>query len=204
MPTGDAFREQLGRITANRHTPEAAALYQVLFEYIVKRVRRTSSSARLSASEQEEVVGNVLLQLMKGSLASFRGGSLPELLGFVRTITDRAVWRRVRRLERERVALESAGVEGMERWTGAAPGPVDDVELLTDSPLSEKDQRYLVDLLRAGSKAEYARRAGVSRAAVTQRVKRIKDRITALGRQEQLAHEVWLEQQARAVVAYED
>ncbi|MCB9674062.1 MAG: hypothetical protein H6737_03040 [Alphaproteobacteria bacterium] len=204
MPTGDAFRDQLARIACNRHSPEAAALYRVLFDYVQKRVRRTAASARLQVSEQEEIVGEVLLQLMKGSLASFRGGSLPELLGFVRTISDRAVWRVVRSHERERNALETAGMDGMERWTGEPPKTADSVEVLGESPLEEKDQQYLLELLRAGSKAEYARRAGVSRAAVTQRVKRIRDRIESLTRGEQLAHEVWLEQQARAVAAFED
>ncbi|MEZ4323282.1 MAG: hypothetical protein R3F61_37810 [Myxococcota bacterium] len=204
MPTGDEFREQLARISANRHSPEAAALYQVLFDYVVRRVRRTGASARLGNSEQEEIVGEVLLQLMKGSLASFRGGSLPELLAFVRTISDRAVWRVVRTHERERVALETAGVDGMDRWTGEAPVSADAVEVLGESPLEEKDQVYLLELLRAGSKAEYARRSGVSRAAVTQRVKRIRDRIDSLSRGDQMAHEVWLQQQARAVAAFED
>lgn len=204
LPTGDAFREQLARISANRHSPEASALYKVLFEYITKRVRRKASSGRLSNGEQEEVVSDVLLTLMKGSLASFRGGSLPELLAFVRTISDRSVWRVVRKRERERVALETAGVEGMDRWTGAPPKPTDSVEVLGETPLSEVDQAYLVELLRAGSKAEYARRAGVSRAAVTQRVKRISARIEALSAQDKVAHQVWLEQRASAVLAYED
>jgi len=204
MPTGGPFREQLARIAANRHSPEAAALYRVLFEYTEKRVRRTSRSARLGASRQEEVVGEVLLQLMKGSLAGFRGGSLPELLAFVRTIADRAVWRVIRTLERERLALEDAGLDGMSRWTGAAPASADSFELMGTSPLEPKDQVYLCELLRAGSKAEYARRAGVSRAAVTQRVKRIRDRIAQLSKGDQLSHEVWLQQQAHAAVSYQD
>lgn len=200
----DAFRDQLARVAANRHSPEAAALYKVLFDYVERRVRRVSASARLSPGEQEEVVGDVLLQLMKGSLASFRGGSLPELLGFVRTITDRAAWRVVRSRERERRALEEAGTDGMERWTAPAPAGADQVEVVGETPLSEVDQAYLLDLLRAGSKAEYARRAGVSRAAVTQRVKRISDRLAALGARERESHDVWLEQAATAVLAVED
>lgn len=204
LPVGEEFREQLRRVAANRHGPEAAALYRVLFDYVQRRTRRTAGTARLSASEQEEVVGDVLLQLMQGSLVSFRGGSLPELLGFVRTITDRAVWRVVRGRERERVALEEAGVDGMDRWTAAAPPSSDAVEVVGETPLPAADQAYLIDLLRAGTKAEYARRAGVSRAAVTQRVKRISERLLALGAGERMAHEVWLGQAASAVLLVED
>lgn len=200
----DAFRDQLQRIAANRHSPEAAALYKVLFDYTNGRIRRISPRLRLSTCEQEEIVGEVLLQLMMGGLASFRGNSLPELLGFVRTITDRFAWKRVRSRDRERVALDSAGVDGMDSWTGQAPASPADVELHVDSPLEDKDQSYLLDLFRAGSKAEYARRAGVSRAAVTQRVQRIKDRIADLAPGERMAHEVWVGHSARAIAAFEE
>ena len=200
----EAFRSQLQRIAANRHSPESAALYKVLFDYTNGRLRRIAARLRLSSCEQEEVVGEVLLQLMMGGLASFRGGSLPELLGFVRTITDRSAWKRVRLRDRERVALDTAGVDGMDAWTGQAPASPSDVEIHVDSPLDEKDQAYLLDLFRAGTKAEYARRAGVSRAAVTQRVQRIKDRIATLEPGERMAHEVWVGRTARAVAAFEE
>lgn len=202
--SGDEFRMALRRIAANRHAPEAAALYKVLFDYTTGRIRRISPRLRLSSCEQEEIVGEVLLQLMKGGLATFRGGSLPELLAFVRTITDRLAWKRVRRRDRERNALDTAGVDGMDAWTGESPRPPNEVELDVESPLSEKDQNYLYDLLRAGSKAEYARRSNVSRAAVTQRVQRIMARIAELEPQQRMAHEVWLTHTARAVAAYEE
>jgi hypothetical protein len=201
---GDAFREQLALVAANRHSPEAAALYKVLFDYCSKRVVRISHRSRLSTSEQEEVVGDVLLMLMKGSLASFRGGSLPELLGFVRTITDRATWKVVRGRERERKAMESADLTDMESWTGAAPAAADMLDLGAESPLAEKDKEYLLNLLRAGTKAAFARKTGVSRAAVTQRVARILSRVAALDAQQQLSHEVWLNRQARVAVSLED
>lgn len=202
--SGEAFRSALRRIACNRHSPEAAALYKVLFDYTTGRTRRISPRLRLSPCEQEELVGEVLLQLMKGGLATFRGGSLPELLAFVRTITDRLAWKRVRRRDRERNALDTAGVDGMEAWTGEGPKAPNEIELDVESPLSEKDRDYLLDLLRAGTKAEYARRAGVSRAAVTQRVQRIKARIAELEPQQRMAHEVWLTRTARAVTAYEE
>ncbi|MCA9567322.1 MAG: sigma-70 family RNA polymerase sigma factor [Myxococcales bacterium] len=200
----EGFREQLARVTANRHSPEAAALYKVLFDYSSQRVHRIAHRSRLSTTEQEEVVGDVLLMLMKGSLASFRGGSLPELLGFVRTITDRACWRVVRRRQKEREALEEADIDDMRAWTAAPPEPADAMDLEVESPLEEKDQEYLLQLLRAGTKAELARQTGVSRAAVTQRVRRILTRVESLDTGQRYAHEVWLERQARVAVALDD
>ncbi len=185
-------------LLANRGTPEAAALFDVLLRYIHKRVLKVSRTCggHLSASRQEELVADVLLQLMDGGLARFKGGSLPELLGFVRTISDRSTWRAVRKFERERNALSDAGVQNMDRWTGSSPRP-DTLELVPDSPLSENDQAYLLKLLLAGSKAELARNAGVSRAAVTQRVQRIRQRIEALSPHDRMAHDVWMKQEAR-------
>lgn len=204
FPKGQAFRDQLARVAADRHSPEAAALYKVLFDFTKNRVRRLASRARLSSAEQEEVVGDVLLMLMRGSLASFRGGSLPELLGFVRTITDRAAWKVVRRRDKEREAMESADLDDMRSWTGAPPGPVDAVEMDVDSPLPEKDRDYLRQLLRAGTKANLARKVGVSRAAVTQRVRRIVDKVKAMEPAHRLAHEAWLEREARVAAALEE
>lgn len=201
---GDAFREQLARVVADRHSLEASALYHRLFEYTRKRVIRISYRSRLSTCEQDEVVGDVLLMLMKGSLASFRGGSLPELLGFVRTITDRATWKVVRRRERERAAMEAADLEDMKSWTGAAPQPADHLDFGVDSPLESKDQQYLLDLLRAGTKAGLARKFGVSRAAVTQRVRRILTRVDALETGGRQAHEAWLNRQARIAVSLDE
>ena len=67
-----------------------------------------------------------------------------------------------------------------------------EAERVAESPLSEADQAYLRQLLAAGSKAELARRAGVSRAAVTQRVQRIRRRVAELAPRERSSHEVWL------------
>lgn len=195
------IRRQLRLLLADRRSPEARALFEVLTRYAHKRVAMVSRhcGGALSEAEQEEAVGEVLLQLMQGSLAAFRGDSLPELLGFVRTIADRTTWRVVRRRDRER-ALIHADAELVEDWNAAMPRPDAHLETVPDSPLPEADQAYLVDLLRAGSKAELARRAGVSRAAVTQRVQRIRGRIDELAPHARMAHEVWLSQAARRAI----
>jgi DNA-directed RNA polymerase specialized sigma24 family protein len=199
------FRRQLRLLMADRTTPEAAAMFQVLIRYVHKRVVRVCArcGGRIAPSRQEELVADVMLQLMDGGLVRFRGGSLPELLGFVRTIADRGTWRAVRGLERERAALAGADLDTVRHWTAIPPRP-DEMELLADTPLSEGDQVYLIQLLRAGSKAELARRAGVSRAAVTQRVQRIRARIGALAEQDRMAHQVWMTRSARSVLAEED
>ena len=198
---GDAFRHQLSVVAANRHSAEAAGLYRVLFDYASQRVGRLAQRTRISPTQREEVVGDVLLSLMKGSLASFRGGSLPELLAFVRTITDRTTWKVLKRARRERELAHTDDQELVQRWHGQAPGSPGDVELDIDSPLPEADQEYLISLLRAGTKAKLARATGVSRAAVTQRVTRILQRVADLHASERMAHEAWLENAARAAVA---
>ncbi len=193
------LQPQLRLLLADRTSPEAAAFFHLLMTYVHKRtiaVSRHCGNA-LAASEQEEVVAEVLLQLMQGSLASFRGQSIPELYGFVRTIADRTTWRVIRRKERERRALEGEGADAVEGWQGRLPRPDAEAERVADGPLSDADQDYLRQLLAAGSKAELARRAGVSRAAVTQRVQRIRKRVAELGPQERSSHEVWLQRAAR-------
>ena len=143
----------------------------------------------------------MLLQLLQGSLATFRGESVPELLGFVRTVADRTTWRTIRRRDRERALLQKEATEIVEGWSARLPAPDVRGERTAVSPLSEADQDYLISLLRAGSKAELARVAGVSRAAVTQRVQRIRNRVSELGANARMQHEVWLTQAARRVVA---
>jgi DNA-directed RNA polymerase specialized sigma24 family protein len=198
------LRRQLRLLLADRRSPEARALFDVLCRYAHRRVAIVSRhcGGALVESEQEEAVAETLLQLMQGSLAAFRGETLPELLGFVRTIADRTTWRIIRRRDRERALIqgESALVED---WSASLPRPDAHVETVPASPLPEPDQAYLLELLQAGSKAELARRAGVSRAAVTQRVQRIRTRIAELPAMARLAHEVWLNQAARHVVETE-
>jgi len=198
---GDLQRK-LRLLIADRHSPQAAQFFQLLMRYVHKRtvsVSRHCGNA-LTASEQEEVVADVLLQLMQGALPAFRGHTVPELYAFVRTISDRTTWRVIRRKEREADTLQGEGAEVVEGWMSSLPRPDAEAERVADSPLSDKDQGYLRQLLRAGSKAELARQCGVSRAAVTQRVQRIKLRVAELGYQERMAHEVWMSRAAREVL----
>jgi DNA-directed RNA polymerase specialized sigma24 family protein len=198
------LRRQLRLLVSDRHSAEARAMFEVLTRYAHRRVAIVSRHCGnvLSEGEQEEVVGELLLQLMQGSLATFRGETLPELLGFVRTIADRTTWRLVRRRDRERSLLSSDG-EVVEDWNAAIPRPDAHLEVVPDSPLPPADQHYLVELLTAGSKAEFARRSGVSRAAVTQRVQRIRSRISELPAMARMAHDVWMNQAARRVLESE-
>ncbi len=199
------LRQQLALLISDRHSPEAKALFEVLCRYAHRRVAVVSRHCgnALSESEQEEAVGEVLLQLMQGSLATFRGQTLPELLGFVRTIADRTSWRIIRRRDREKNALQHDG-DLIEDWTAPPIRPDAHVEIRSETPLPDNDRQYLVELLRAGSKAEFARRAGVSRAAVTQRVQRIQTRVAELSNGQRATHEAWLYQTARAVVESEE
>jgi len=198
------LRRQLRLLVSDRHSVEARALFEVLTRYAHRRVSVVNRHCghTLSEGEQEEAVGEVLLQLMQGSIAAFRGETLPELLGFVRTITDRTTWRAIRRRDRERNLLQADG-SLVEDWIANLPRPDTHLETVPDSPLPETDQSYLVELLQAGSKAEFARRAGVSRAAVTQRVQRIRSRVAELAPGARMAHEVWMNQAARRVLENE-
>ncbi len=198
-------RKQLRFLLADRRSTEARELFTLLSRYAAKRVAAVSRhcGGALSASEREEVVSDVLLQLLQGSLASFRGSTIPELLGFVRTVTDRTAWRTIRKRDRERNLIATNAVDLREDWSVRLPAPDYQTEPVADSPLSTEDQTYLLKLLKAGSKAELARRAGVSRAAVTQRVQRIRNRVADLTADAQMRHEVWLSQAARRVVSEE-
>lgn len=198
------LRPQLRMLLTDRHSGAARELFASLVGYTERRVAIVSRHCgnTLAESERDEVVGEVLLQLMSGSLASFRGETLPELLGFVRTIADRTTWRAIRRRDRERSLLQADG-DLVEEWNASLPRPDAHIEVAPQSPLPESDQRYLLELLKAGSKAELARRAGVSRAAVTQRVQRIRNRVAELPAGERMAHEVWLQLAARRTVETE-
>ncbi len=199
---GFDLRDAVRRIAADRHAPEAKALFDVVCRYSARRLATVSRRCgnALGDTEQEELVGDVLFQLMQGSLAAFRGETLPEFLAFVRTICDRSAWRVIRRKERERHAVETESA-ALEDWSVDLPRPDAFLEVAAESPLPETDREYLVALLTAGSKAEFARRSNVSRAAVTQRVQRIQQRVLDLSLSERLLHEAWLDQTARAVAS---
>lgn len=195
---------QLRSLLANRHGPETRAFYEQLLGYIDRRARLTWRSCYrdlISEAEVEEAVAEVLKRLMCGALVRFRGESLGELFGFVRTITDRCIWRLAQKRLRERNVLEGDGQEHAEDWFGTVRGPAELVEHVPDVPLSDTDQAFLVALLEAESKVEYSRRNGVSRAAVTQRVQRIRRRISQLEPRDQGAVDAWLRVQARRHLA---
>jgi DNA-directed RNA polymerase specialized sigma24 family protein len=194
------LRDAVRRIAADRHAPEAKALFDLVCRYAHRRLTTVSRRCgnALTESEQEELVGDVLFQLMQGSLAAFRGETLPEFLAFVRTICDRSAWRVIRRKERERDIVETESA-ALEDWSVDLPRPDAFLEVRAETPLPDADREYLVALLRSGSKAEFARRTGVSRAAVTQRVQRIQSRVQELSFGDRLVHEAWLDQTAHAV-----
>jgi DNA-directed RNA polymerase specialized sigma24 family protein len=195
---GAGVGAQVRALLCDRHSPETAALFEVLSRFTHRRVVSVGRAchAQLTAADEEELVGDVLLALLQGALAGFRGDTLPELFAFVRTITDRTTWRCIRRRDRARRASAAAVHEEPALLVAPIPAPDAQWEREVDSPLAAVDQAYLLALLRAGSKAELARTAGVSRAAVTQRVQRILQRVAALSMVDRMAHEVWMTQQA--------
>lgn len=194
-----ALREQIRQLTADRQSPEARALYGTLAKYVERRVRnvtRHAASDLLTAAHTEEVVADVLLQLVTGALLQFRGNSIGELLSFVRTVSDRRLWRVIkRRIQDKRMLAQLEPADAAHREASLRPDKL--VHMVPDLPLSDADETYLRQLLEAGSKAELARRQSLSRAAVTQRVQRIQKRIANLQPQQQLAVDAWLRQAAR-------
>lgn len=198
------FQHSLRLLLADRDTPETRAFYEKLLGYIDRRahmVWRSCYRDLLSEAQVEEAVAEVLKRLITGALASFRGETINELFGFVRTITDRCVWRLAQKAIREREVLEGDGGEAALGWFGTVRHPEEIVEVIPEVSLSETDQGFLVALLEAESKVEYSRRHGVSRAAVTQRVQRIRRRIERLEPQERHTVDAWLSMQARAHIA---
>ena len=197
------FQHQLQQLQANRRSPEARAFYLTILRYVERRVQtvwRQRYRDLLSGADIEEVVADVGMRLMTGALARFRGGTPAELYAYVRTISDRSMGRSVRRRLRERDALASIQAESASDLLGSLPSPDRGAEVQAACPLAEKDQRYLLGLLQAGSKAEYARQHDQSRAAVTRMVQRIRGRIEALEPDLRTAMEVWMQQQAREVI----
>jgi hypothetical protein len=198
------IQKHIRHLMINRHSPEAIELYTMLMRYIYKRVfyiTKTCGSDRMSTAEVEDLVSEVMLQLINGSLAQFRGQSVPELIGFVRTVTDRRIWRtRTRRIQNQEM-LKRLRSQKPDFLMSTLEAPDAVVEFDSETLLSEEDERYLEALIRAGSKAEYARQLDKSRAAITQRVKRIVGRIEALASADQLAVDSWLQRVARRTLA---
>jgi len=181
----------------DRQSAEAAELFGVLMRYTNKRVFRTCMKCGtvLNPCDREEIVADVLLSLMEGSLARFQGQTLAQLLAFVRTVADRTTWRAIRRKETERDALRSVDADMVRDWISVPSSP-DSTELRVSSPLTASDQKYLRELMIAGGKANLSRRLNVSRAAVSQRVARIRQRIASLSATDSVTHGVWMKQAA--------
>lgn len=201
-----AFQDQLALLLADRRSAEARAFFTWLLAYVERRVGIVGSrlyADLLNRSELEEIAAEAMVQLVGGSLARFRGESTNELVAYVRTVADRAVAHRVRRRLLERRTLDERGEELAWSWSARLLDPAEAIRQVPDCPLTPVDMDYLVELLRAGSKGELARRQGVSRAAVTQRVQRIQARIQALAPRERAAAEAWLEHAARQVLETE-
>lgn len=199
-------RAALDALLCDRHGPEARALFLHLAQYADRRVQRVAHARYgnlLTDAHREEVVSEVLFELMNGSLAAFRGTTIGELTAFVKCICDRQVWRLAQKQIRERDTLAETGVvaDVVRAWNGHVPGPAERLRLSPTNPLPESDSAYLLRLLEAGSRAEFARLEGVSRAAVTQRIQRIKRRISELSETEQAAAEAWFSNEAERVAA---
>ncbi len=198
------IRDALDALLADRHGPEARALFVHLAEYIDRRSQRLVRNRYadlLTEAHREELVGEVLFELMSGALATFRGATIGELTAYVKRICDRQTWRAAQRRIRERDALSERGMvaDVVRGWNGHVPGPADNLRISAENPLDPTDSAYLLRLLESGSRAEMARTEGVSRAAVTQRVQRIKRRISELSEADQATAEAWFEREADRV-----
>lgn len=196
------FQRQLRDVIARRDSEEARALQLLLLARVDRRVMgvlRRRTRGVVSDAEREELVSEVMMQLLRGSLAAFRGNTPAELFAFVRVITDRAVYRAAQRKIRERTLLDTHASD-IRDWSRSAEAVGERTRLVGDPPLADADASYLTQLLEAGSRAELARAQGVSRAAVTQRIKRIEARIASLAEPQQEAVEAWLLHTAREVL----
>jgi hypothetical protein len=199
MDTQKDIRPALQQLLANRHTPEAHALYMTLARYAHRRVEKSSRrrfSDVLAAPDREELVAEVIYQLMSGALARFQGHCVAELLAFVRTISDRQVGHAGFKRIRERNTLAGEAGDHIRAWMDHEVRPDEAVQLQTKCPLDTEDATYLTALFSSGSRADLARDMGISRAAVTQRISRIKRRIDTLSSFEQDAAQAWIEQLA--------
>ena len=193
-----AFAVALCALQTDPHHAEALRLYRRLELFVKGRVYRMGRSRYrdlLCESALEDVISEVLYQLMSGALWQFRGSTLSELLGFAKTISDRNLWRTARKRIRERDALQEQEEE-IQAWACASPRPDHTLIAIPQTPLCEPDATYLLALIDAGSHAHLARELGVSRAAVTQRVQRIRSRIDQLSEEERATAESWLRHSA--------
>ncbi len=196
MQENPNIRAALDQLLCNRHTPEARGLYTTLARYAHRRVESTARrrfSDVLAPADREELTADVLLQLMSGALARFKGETVAELLAFVRTICDRLVGHAAFKRIRERDTLAGEVGDQVREWISGDDRPDELVRLEPKCPLTEEDAEYLEALFASGSRADLARDRGISRAAVTQRIARIRNRIDSLSNFEQNAAKAWIE-----------
>lgn len=198
------LHHNLRQALADRHSPEAAHIFGALYPRVCQRagqVRARRWSDVLTDADVDEIVAEVMYTLVEGALARFRGQTSRELYAFVRTMTDRVASRRAQRVLRERTTVEQATTT-QDAMFARAPAPPPDARAEVDpkDPLEEADQIYLEALIQAGSKAALARQKGTSRAAVTQRLQRIRARVASLPAGDRDRHRAWLLIRAREAV----
>ena len=179
----------LQHLLADLHSPAAQELLCRLHLYVLQRVEHGGYRDLVSTSEREEVAGDVMLMLLSGGLERFRGQQVGQLFAYARSITHYTLKDRARRKMKER-RLEELRPEPL-------PSPEEGLQDCPRLLLSENDQRWLIEVLAAGSLAEHARRRGVSRAAVTLKAQRIGR--AAAGEKEEV--KLWLHNQAERMVA---
>ena len=195
--------ESLADLLAGQQTAAARTLYAALHRTTSTRLRyrvHSRYSDLFSSTDEEDLTSEIMCVLLYGALQGFRGTSQGELISFVRTIVDRHLWRAARRRIRERGLLETHAGEAADAWGGTTVPPALEVGLraVSESPLPTTDADYLLGLLRAGSQASFAREQRVSRAAVTQRIQRIRRRIDGLTPAERDLTRTWLSQNVPA------
>ena len=133
--------------------------------------------------------------LLLDALFKFRGQHIGALISFVRTITDRHIWHTAQRRIREKKQHAEHMAAVIHDAPSTSPDPEATLIAIPSCPLDSTDTNYLPGLIRAGSQANYARQQSVSRAAVTQRLKRIRARVHRLTPAEQHAVRHWIHQQ---------
>ena len=196
-PPAASIQDDIAAILSGVQTAQSRALCVLIVEVIRKRSHYRSCCRYrdlVSADDLEDLNSEIMLVLLNGTLQAFRGRSHGELICFLRTIVDRHLWRLAQRRIRERELLNTETKALVESWSGTFMTPEQALVTIPESPLQEADTSYLLGLIQAGSQAAYARQQAVSRAAVTQRIQRIRKRIQALKEADQTTMRIWMSQ----------
>jgi hypothetical protein len=194
-PPTASLQDDIAAILSGAQTAPSRALCVLIVEVIRKRSHYRSCCRYrdlISTDDLEDLNSEIMLVLLNGTLQAFRGRSQGELICFLRTIVDRHLWRLAQRRIRERELLNTETKALVESWSGTFMTPDQALVAIPESPLPEADTSYLLGLIQAGSQAAYARQQAVSRAAVTQRIKRIRKRVQALGEADQTTVHAWM------------